>query len=161
MSLWDKRRRFGAGALLLGFLLLAGCAGEPAPEAPPLREPKGVTMDIVPVRRGEIWITETYEGLVLPRVRELSFPASGRMSGVNVCPGSHVKAGDVLASLDVSLAASALEAQRDYLSYREKTEAISQRELEIQIELKRLETESLRRSGAGNSAIRLSELQAQ
>ena len=161
MSLWDKRRRFGAGALLLGFLLLAGCAGEPAPEAPPLREPKGVTMDIVPVRRGEIWITETYEGLVLPRVRELSFPASGRMSGVNVCPGSHVKEGDLLASLDVDYARSALETQRSYLEYMEKNEEIIEREQEIQIQLKQLETAALRASGAGSSAVRLSELQGQ
>ncbi len=161
MSLWDKSRRFLAGLLLPGLLLLPGCARKPVQEAPALREPRGVSMDVVEVRRGVIWQTETYEGLVLPRVRELSFSAAGVMTGVNVCPGSHVQAGDLLASLDVSYAASTLETQQSYLRFREESEAITEREQEIRIELKELEIEDLRRSGAGSTAVRMAELQAQ
>ena len=161
MSSWVKPRRLWAGLAILGLLLLPACEKKSVTEAPALLEPKGVSMDVVEAKRDTIWVTETYEGLVLPRVRELSFPAAGLMTGVNVCPGSHVKAGDELASLDVSYAAAALESQRSYLSYREETEAISQRQLEIQIEVKKLELESLRFSGAGSSAVRLAELQAE
>ena len=160
MSSWVKPRRLLAGLALLGLLLLPACEKTSAPEAPALLEPKGVSMDVAAVERDAIWVTETYEGLVLPRVRELSFPAAGVMTGVNVCPGSRVKAGDVLASLDVSYAAAALEAQQSYLDYREETEAVSRRQQEIQIRLKELETESLRASGAESCDIRLSELRA-
>ena len=52
MSLWDKSRRFLAGLLLPGLLLLPGCARKPVQEAPALREPRGVSMGVVEVRRG-------------------------------------------------------------------------------------------------------------
>ena len=144
-----------AAALLL---LLSGCGGKTAMEAPELLEPKGVTLDTAAVRRGTIQTVTTYEGLVLPAVRELSFTVSGVMTGVNVCAGSRVKAGQELASLDVSRYASALESMESYLAYADENEAILEREQEIQIELAKLELAEKRAAGAGQNTLRLLEL---
>lgn len=158
MSSSVKRALLCAACLLL-LLPTSACGGSPAPAAPELLEPAGVTMDTTVVTRGAVWRTDTYEGLVLPVVRELSFSASGVMTGVNICVGSHVKAGDVLASLDVSYAAAALASQREYLAFSEQNEAVAEREQEIRIALAELALEDLRAGGADETAIRLAELQ--
>ncbi len=146
--------------VLAGLLLvtLTACGRQEAPEAPELVEPKGVTLDTVAVRRGDIRTVQTYEGLVLPVVRELSFTVSGVMTGVNVCAGSRVKAGQELARLDVSAYASALESMESYLAYADENEAILERQQEIQIELARLALEEQRSAGAGWSSLRLAEV---
>jgi macrolide-specific efflux system membrane fusion protein len=149
-----------AGALAAALLLLplSGCGGKKAPPAPELLEPKGVTLDTAEVRRGSIQTVATYEGLVLPAVRELSFTVSGVMTDVNVCAGSRVKAGQELASLDVSRYTSALESMESYLAFAEENEAIIEREQEIQIELARLALAEQRSAGAGRNTLRLAEL---
>ena len=159
MSSSVKKSLAGALAAALLLLLLSGCGGKKAPEAPELLEPKGVTLDTASVRRGTIQTVTTYEGLVLPAVRELSFTVSGVMTGVNVCAGSRVKAGQELASLDVSRYASALESMESYLAYADENEAILEREQEIQIELAKLELEEKRSAGAGQNTLRLMELE--
>ena len=161
MSLSVERalRRALASLLALGSLLvLAACAREEA-EVPELLEPRGVSMDTAVVRRGTIQRTETYEGLVLPGVRELSFSASGLVQEVTVCPGSRVKEGDVLARLDVDAFAAALSSMESYLRYAEENAYITEREQQIQIELARLDLEEQRAAGADASALRLQELQ--
>ncbi len=151
-------RRSAVGVLLSALLLcLAACAGGET-EAPELLEPRGVALDTAAAALGTIERTAVYEGLVLPGVRELSFSATGLVAEVSVCAGSRVRAGDVLARLDVSYSESALASQEAYLAYAEENEAILEREQEIQIELARLELEDLRASGAGQSRVRLAEL---
>ncbi len=143
-------------ALLL--LSLAACGKAPAQKAPALMEPKGVAMDTAVVRRGLIQTVEAYEGLVLPGVRELSFTVSGPIKDVRICAGSHVKAGDELAVLDVDRYAATLESLESYLAFADENEAIIEREQEIQIELAKLALEDQRRAGAGRNALRLAEL---
>lgn len=146
-----------AGMLLLG--LLSGCASDAVTyAAPALLEPKGVTLDTVPVTKGTIWHTSVLEGVVLPGVRELSFSGSGAIKEVYVCAGSHVKAGELLAVMDVSYYESALASQKDSLEYRERIEAITEREQDIQITLQEQTLNSLKASGASDSAVRLQEL---
>ena len=145
-------------AALLALLLFAGCSRQQEREAPVLLEPKGVTLDTAEVRRGTIQRITAYEGLVLPGIRELSFSASGVMIDVNICAGSRVKAGQLLAALDVSNYESALASMESYLAYADENEAILEREQEIQIELAELALEDMRRTGAGKNSIRMAEL---
>ena len=145
-----------AAATLL--LPLSGCANKKVPEAPELLEPKGVDLDTAAVRRGTIQTVTAYEGLVLPAVRELSFTVSGAMTGVDVCVGSRVKAGQELASLDVSRYSAALESMENRLAYADENEAILEREQEIQIELAKLSLADMRSAGMGRNTIRLAEL---
>ncbi len=161
MSLSVERalRRALAGAMALGCLLGLGACAREETQVPELLEPRGVSMDTVAVRRGSIQRTETYEGLVLPGVRELSFDATGLVQEVTVCPGSRVKEGDVLARLDVDVFAGALSSMESYLTYAEENEYISEREQQIQIELARLDLEEQRAAGADAAALRLMELQ--
>ena len=158
MSSSVKRTLWGILAAAVLLLPLSGCGRVKAPEAPELLEPKGVTLDTAAVRRGSIETVETYEGLVLPAVRELSFTVSGVMTGVNVCAGSHVKEGQLLAELDVRSYVSALESKESYLAYAEENEAIIERELEIRIELAKLAMEEQRSAGAGQTTLRLAQL---
>lgn len=159
MSLSVKLRLALVLLCVLGLCLgVSGCGEKAQMEAPELLEPRGVTLDTVPAQRGTIWCTTVLEGLVLPGVRELSFEASGSILEVTVCAGSRVKEGDVLATLDVSYLESALEAQKSYLAYREEQERITERELEIQLELARLALEEQRQAGADSTALRLLEL---
>ncbi len=158
MSSSVKRALAGALAAAALLLSLTACGKAPAQKAPALMEPKGVTMDTAVVRRGTIQTVEAYEGLVLPGVRELSFTVSGGIKDVRICVGSHVKAGDELAVLDVDRYADSLEAMERYLAYADENEAIIEREQEIQIELAKLALEEQRRAGAGRDALRLAEL---
>jgi len=147
---------------VLGLCLgVSGCGTGAQAEVPELLEPKGVALDTVQVRRGAIWRTAGYEGLVLPGVRELAFEASGSILEVRVCAGSRVKEGDVLAALDVAYLESALENQRGYLAYSEEQERIAERELEVRIELLELSLEEQRAAGADSRTLRLQELDAE
>ena len=158
MSSSVKRILGGLLAAALLLLPLSACGKAPAPKAPALMEPKGVTMDTAVARRGLIQTVEAYEGLVLPGVRELSFTVSSVIQDVRICAGSHVKAGDELAVLDVDRYAATLESMESYLAFADENEAIIEREQEIQIELAKLALEDQRRAGAGSNALRLAEL---
>ena len=162
MSLSTERSLRRAAALLLALvclLSLAACGGREAMEAPELLEPRGVALDVAPVTRGSIQRTVIYEGVVLPGIRELGFSSSGRVTELVVCPGTHVKAGDVMARLDVARTADALAAAESRLAYAEENEAILEREQEIRIELAKLDLADLRSMGAGSGRVRMAELQ--
>ncbi len=159
MSFSDKKRLCRLLLPLLCLALLCSCTGTTVGEAPELLEPKGVSMDTVQVEKGAICNIDTYEGLVLPLVHELSFAEGGTVTDVAVCAGSHVKQGDLLARLDVSYVEKQLQSQKDYLSYLEKTEAITERELEIKISLAEQEKSDLRSAGAAASAIQSKDVE--
>ncbi len=161
MSLSTERSLRRAAALLLALLCLlslAACGSREEMAAPELLEPRGVALDVAPVSRGSIQRTVIYEGVVLPGVRELAFASSGRVTELLVCPGSRVKAGDVIARLDVARTADALAAAESRLAYAEENEAILEREQEIRIELSKLDLQDLKNSGAGSTRVRLAEL---
>ena len=150
MSLSTERSLRRAAALLLALLCLlslAACGSREEMAAPELLEPRGVALDVAPVSRGSIQRTVIYEGVVLPGVRELAFASSGRVTELLVCPGSRVKAGDVIARLDVARTADALAAAESRLAYAEENEAILEREQEIRIELSKLDLQDLKNNG--------------
>lgn len=143
--------------LALVMLLASGCTGN-VPEAPELHEPAGMEPDNAVVTRGEIYNVTTCEGLVLPRVHELSFTAGGVINEVAFGVGSPVKAGDVLARLDAGMYESALAAAKEGLEYSSHVWALTEKKVQAQIDIARLELKQLCESGASEKDIGLKEI---
>lgn len=131
--------------LMAAPLVLSGCSLLPVEEEalqPPLVEPAREPLDYTVASRGTI---ETYlrgtAHFVSSRVETLSFKESGgRLKSINVELGDHVEAGEPVAELDVG-------------------------DLELQVELQRLNVErarllykEARASGAGGVDLRLREI---
>lgn len=153
------RRNTIVALLLLLALLLTGCAGTEEMTAPPLREPAGMEQDVVTVTRGSIGKVQTYSGLVLPEVLELSFTGAGLITEVLVSVGSQVKAGQVMARLNTASLESALDSARDQLEYSDTEHELNRKKRELQLDIARLELEELRNYGASSTARRLKESQ--
>ena len=153
-----KRNTIVALFLLLA-LLLAGCAGSEEMQAPPLREPAGMEQDIVTVTRGSIERVQTYSGLVLPEVLELSFTDAGLITDVLVSVGSQVKAGQVVARLNTVSLESALDSAREQLEYSETEHELNRKKRELQLDIARLELEELKNYGASSTTRKLKESQ--
>jgi len=87
----------GIGAAVLGLsLLMAGCSGDKPVAAPP---PRPVKIEVVGTAATHAM--ETFVGTVRAHRRaDLSFEEPGRVAAVLVDVGDHVRAGQVLASLD-------------------------------------------------------------
>lgn len=153
-----KRNTIVALFLLLA-LLLTGCAGTESVQAPPLREPAGMEQDIVSVTRGSIGKVQTYSGLVLPEVLELSFTAPGLITEVLVSVGSQVKAGQAVARLNTASLESALDSARDQLAYSDTEHELNRKKRELQIDIARLELQELKDYGAGSTTRKLKETQ--
>ena len=151
--------RKSIAVLLLLSLLLTGCAAGGETVAPPLREPAGMEQDIVTVARGSICKLQTYSGLVLPEILELSFTIAGPITEVLVGVGSLVKAGDTLAKLNTASLETALESARSQLEYSETEHELNLRRRELQLEIARLELQELKSNGASASVKRLKEVQ--
>ena len=153
-----KRRMIVALFLLLA-LLLTGCAGTEALPAPPLREPAGMEQDIVSVTRGSISRVQTYSGLVLPEVLELSFSGAGLITEVLVSVGSQVKAGQVMAKLNTASLESALDSAREQLEYSDTEHELNRKKRELQLDIARLELQELKNYGASSTTRKLKEAQ--
>ena len=153
-----KRNTIIAIFLLLA-LLFTGCAGTEAMQAPPLREPAGMEQDIVTVTRGSIGRVQTYSGLVLPEVLELSFTGAGLITEVLVSVGSQVKTGQTLAKLNTASLESALDSARDQLEYSDTEHELNRKKRELQMDIARLELEELKNYGASSTTRKLKEAQ--
>ena len=153
-----KRNTIIAIFLLLA-LLFTGCAGTEAMQAPPLREPAGMVQDIVTVTRGSIGRVQTYSGLVLPEVLELSFTGAGLITEVLVSVGSQVQTGQTLAKLNTASLESALASARDQLEYSDNEHELNRKKRELQMDIARLELEELKNYGASSTTRKLKEAQ--
>ena len=147
--------------LLLLSLLLTGCAAAGEKIAPPLREPAGMEQDIVTVTRGSISRVQTYTGLVLPVIHELSFSGTGLITEVLVSVGSQVREGDVLAKLNTASLESALESARSQLEYAETEYELNLKRYELQLEIAGLELQEMKNNGYSSSVRKLKEVQIQ
>ena len=155
-----KRNTIVALFLLLA-LLFTGCAGTEAMQAPPLREPAGMEQDIVTVTRGTVSKVQTYSGLVLPEVLELSFTGAGLITEVLVSVGSQVKTGQAMARLNTASLESALNSAREQLEYSDTEHELNRKKRELQLDIARLELQELKNYGASATSRKLKESQIQ
>ena len=144
--------------LAVALLIASGCTGQNNETAPELLEPVGMEPDNAVVTRGEISNITTCEGLVLPVIHKLSFNASGIIDEVLVCVGSEVHTGDVLAKLDSELYENALAAARDELDYNLRIWELSEKIVQAEIDIAKLELEEMRSTGESGIEAELKEI---
>ncbi len=109
--------RSGPGALVLACLLLAGCDGKQAAQPPYLEQVKVETAAL-----SSDALRASGTGEIKARVESnLSFKASGRVLSRSVNVGDHVKAGQVLATLDPTEQKADIEAARAAVAAQEAT----------------------------------------
>ena len=87
-----------AAALLLCPLTGCGDSGAAA-EAPELIEPVGVDVDTATVKKMDLSGVESYQGQIIPEIKDLYFVNSGNIGEMKVSPGDKVKKGQLLATL--------------------------------------------------------------
>ena len=151
-------KRTSACLLALALVFTAGCGHAGRGNIPELIEPAGMQPDNAAVTRGEIFNSITCEGLVLPRIQELSFSTGGIIDEVLVSIGSSVKAGDELARLDVSFYEEALKAAQSALDYSTRVWELNEKKAEAQLGIERIELKQMKSEGASDSAISLKEI---
>ncbi len=98
--------------------------------------------------QGTICGIETYEGLALPKVEELSFAADGLIGEVNVYIGCRVKKGEALAKLDVGAYETQLEALRSSADYESASYELEHLQARCNIEIAKTELEKLKAAKA-------------
>jgi len=112
-------------SILLTALFLAGCGREEVAEAPEALAPVTVTRQAV--ERREVPVFEEVVGTVRPRkAAQVTAKVTGRLLEMTAIPGRKVKAGDLLAKLDVGELDAALaraeaalgQADRDLARFR-------------------------------------------
>jgi multidrug efflux system membrane fusion protein len=112
-------------SILLTALFLAGCGREEVAEAPEALAP--VTVARQAVERREVLVFEEVVGTVRPRkAAQVTAKVTGRLLEMTAIPGRKVKAGDLLAKLDVGELDAALaraeaalgQADRDLARFR-------------------------------------------
>lgn len=80
-------------------ILLAGCGGQSASEAPELIDAVGVDMDTAEVIKMDLSGVTSYSAQIVPKIEEVSFQASGSVDELKVSVGDHVKKGQLLVTL--------------------------------------------------------------
>lgn len=146
-------------SLVLSLLLLfSGCASEQTKQ-PELLDPVGVTLDMVQVKREDIYQAEYYSGKVIPYVEELSFQIDGVISQMNVVAGQEVKKGQVLAALDQSEEEKRVEEAQRELDFQKKTANSQNAQLTCQIEIAQKELEKLKQENAAAGEQQLKQLE--
>jgi len=145
-------------------LALAGCATEPPveEEAPPTLFPTPVRPTYT-VQRGDVIRTAEFFGRVTPVAsKELFFSMDGRVSNVYVQLYEDVRAGQLLADLDVL---SDLQAEWATASEEAKQQEIAARHIirqaEVNLEIARLTLDLYKLQGRSSQEIRIQELQVE
>ncbi len=134
---------------------LFGCAERKlAAQAPELLEPVGAEADTAIAYKGAICEIETYEGLAVPKVKELSFAADGLIGEVNVYIGCPVKKGEILARLDVSAYETRLESLKSSADYESASYELEHLQAQCDIEIAKIELEKLKASDAPDTELR-------
>jgi multidrug efflux pump subunit AcrA (membrane-fusion protein) len=155
------KRNINVLLLLAIFIsVFSGCAGKAADsQAPELLEPVGVDIDTAKAYIGTIYNIKTYEGLVLPEVKELSFTSDGLIGELNVYMGCEVKKGDVLAQLDVSYYEDQLEALQSSIDYSIASNDLTRLQAQCDIDIAKAELEKLKAENAADKEILYKQIQ--
>ena len=134
------RKAYRWTALLMAFLLLAGCAQKTEKTVPELREPGEVRQaDTVTAYIGEIYRSTAYSASVEPYTEELSFTVSGSVMEISKYPGLTVEEGDALITLDQTSLQERYDSLQADVSYTQQNGKYADEIAEIEIEM--LETE--------------------
>ena len=144
--------------ILLAPGVLTACSNTEE-SVPLLLEPAVVDTDAAPAKVQELYDMTYYEGLVVPKVAEMSFAAGGIIAEVNVCLGSSVKTGDILAQLDVGLAQNMIDSLTDSIEMSRKSNALTNKIAECDIEIAKTELAQLEESEAEATTIELKKTQ--
>lgn len=135
-------KRISAMIILL-MLLLSACAAPVQESAPELLEPVQPQMQTATVLRGDLLNATVEYGNIFIASQPVAFPVSGSVETVCVVPGQAVRKGDVLAILNTQ----SLQKQLDTLLERQAstsyTNALTNRNLEIDIEICQLNLDAL------------------
>lgn len=127
---------------MIAAMLLLMCLTACAPgvqEVPELLEPVGVEMDIVSVKRGEIYDMEAYEFYVAPVTEEVLYTTDGTIREMCVTWGQQVQPGDVLLRLDVEGLQEQLEELDKQISYTKKNNALTLQRMQLDVDQCELE----------------------
>ena len=135
-------KRISALILLLIFLLCA-CEEQAAQPAPELIEPAQPQMQTATVTRGDLLNASVEYGNVFIASQPVAFPVSGTVTKVHVVPGQAVQKGDVLASLNIEALQAQLDALLEQKAATSYANALSNRNLEINVEICRLNLDAL------------------
>ena len=136
------------------FLCATAAFSEDAPE---LLAPIGVRLDTEKVIRGPISEIECFEGAVTTPVHELWFEVEGKLLNINVLIGDEVKAGDVLLTLDDRDIVRQIEKLDDQIDYTQKSYAIRERMMLLEVEKMNIEYLHMKEDGADEKALALKQ----
>jgi len=135
-------KRISALILLLMFLLCA-CEEQAAQPAPELIEPAQPQMQTATVTRGDLLNASVKYGNIFIASQPVAFSISGTVTKVHVIPGQAVQKGDVLASLNIEALQAQLDALLEQKAATSYANALSNRNLEINAEICRLNLDAL------------------
>lgn len=127
--------------LVFGSALSLGGCGEVQEEIPELLEPANVSEVMASVEKRDVYHVLSYESYVIPVLKELSFEDSGKLDNICVGVGDEVTEGQVLASLKSG--SETYDELVDQLAKMRADNAYYNRQLEIEIEKKRIYSESI------------------
>lgn len=135
-------KRMSALILLL-MLLLCSCAAPVAPEAPELLEPVQAQLQTATVLRGDLMDATIEYGNIFIASQPVAFSIDGTVETVHVIPGQSVKQGDILAELNTESLQAQLDALLQQQAATSYSNALTNRNLEIDAEICQLNLDAL------------------
>lgn len=147
-------------SVLLILMGLAGC-GSDSMEPPELLEPVDVKMDVAKVQKGEIYEISTYNGEVVPYVKEVYFSADGYLDQIHVTIGDTVQKEEVLATLDNEQILEQIKKLEEEINHIVKLGEFDDRKANLDIEIACEELAVLQESGAFAQTCEAKELEIQ
>jgi len=130
--------------LLILPLLLSACGTAPAEvSVPELLEPVQAQPLTATVRREDLLSASSFPGNVALYAEPVAFNVDGTLKEMLVYPGQQVKAGDVIATLNMDSLQKQLDTLLEQKESAEYTNALTNRNLEIDAEIIQLKIEKL------------------
>lgn len=143
-------------ALAASMLLLTGCSSQE--QTPELLEPALVQPDTAVVIVDTVEDVRCLEGRVVPELNNLYFTSDGTVGEVYVSLGSQVKAGDVLARLDVSYYETMAKSLQATITNTKSANYYTNVQSECDITIAELTYKQMQENGADEKSLELQEI---